>query len=672
MAPPTFLPLMLADRRPVGLAEAGWAYEPKYDGMRAELALGPGATVRLWSRDGHDKTGQFPDLVAAVRKLPARCRRGAVLDGEVVAVDAEGRSLGFPPLSPRLPLTDPRDIVAASRRQPAAFIAFDLLRLGDEDLRARPWVERRADLERLLAGCRSRSVKPAEHALDDGRALYERATAETGWEGVMAKRRDAVYLSGRRSPAWRKIKIRRTQTCVVGGWTEHRGSRTHSLLLGVYDAGALNYAGHAMVAVRSADEPLWRRLRARQTSRAPFVDPPADTRTPPHWVRPEVAVEVEHDGWVGRRFRHPTTFLGLREDVHAPTIHREAAGDGAGTRVSTWTPEPSTGLVRRRPAPPLARLARDLERLEDAGGAGELVFPDGFRLDVRGLDRPVWPALGITKGALMRYYVRVAPLLLPTLADRPLGAKYYPQGLRGRGFFQQRAPAEVPEGVRVQVLDIDIPVRRRIVGGPLLTTLFMVNAGVISQDPWLSRVGSLDCPDYSVFDLDPMPGTGFVEVVEVARALREALDRLGIEGFPKLSGASGLHVYVPLAPGTPYADSRILCEAVAAHVLERRTCLATMERAIALRGRKVYVDCLQNLRGKTLATAYSARAKGFAGVSAPVTWAELDAGIRPEDVTLGTVEDRLRRVGDLWAAFRSAPGVDPRAIAARSAYARAG
>jgi bifunctional non-homologous end joining protein LigD len=672
MTPPTFIPLMLADRRPVGLAEAGWAYEPKYDGMRAELALGPDTTVRLWSRDGHDKSAQFPDIVAAVQKLPARCRRGVVLDGEVVAVDAGGRSLGFPPLSARLPLTDPRDIVAASRRQPAAFIAFDLLRLADDDLRARPWVERRAHLERLFAGCRSAALKPGEHARDDGRALYERATAETGWEGVMAKRLDSVYRSGRRSPAWRKIKIRRTQTCIVGGWTEHRGSRTRSLLLGVYDAGALHYAGHAMVAVRGDDEPLWRRLRARETSRAPFVDPPADTRTLPHWVRPEVAVEVEHDGWVGRRFRHPTTCLGVRDDVHVPTIHREAAGPPVGARVSLWMPEPSTGPVPRRPPPPLARLVRALERIEGAGGAGELTFPDGFHLAVHGLDRPVWPKLGITKGALMRYYVRVSPLLLPTLADRPLGAKYYPEGLRGRGFFQQRAPAEVPEGVRVEVLDIDIPVRRRIVGGPLLTTLFMVNAGVISQDPWLSRVGSLDVPDYSVFDLDPMPGTGFADVVEVAGALREALDRLGIVGFPKLSGASGLHVYVPLAPGTPYADSRILCEAVAGHALERRPRLATLERAIALRGRRVYVDCLQNLRGKTLATAYSARAKGFAGIAAPVTWAELGGGLRPEDVTLRTIEARLGRVGDLWAAFRSAGGVDPRAIAARSGYARTG
>jgi bifunctional non-homologous end joining protein LigD len=488
----------------------------------------------------------------------------------------------------------------------------------------------------------------------------------------MAKRLDSVYLSGRRSAAWRKIKIRLTQTCIVGGWTEHHGSRTRSLLLGVYDAGALHYAGHAMIAVRRGDDALWRRLRARETARPPFADPPADTRTPPHWVKPEVAVEVEHDGWVGRRFRHPTTYLGLREDVHVPTIHREATSAGAGARISTWMPEPSAGPVPRRLSPPLARLVGDLERIEHAGGAGELALPDGFRLAVHGLDRVVFPRLGVTKGELMRYYVRVAPLLLPALADRPLGAKYYPEGLRGRGFFQQRAPAEVPEGVRVEVLDIDIPVKRRIVGGPLLTTLFTVDAGVISQDPWFSRVGSLDVPDYSVFDLDPMPGTTFRDVVEVALALREALDRLGIEGFPKLSGASGLHVYVALAPGTPYADSRILCEAVAGHVLERRPRLATMERTIALRGRTVYVDCLQNLRSKTLATAYSVRAKGFAGVSAPVTWAELGTGLRPEDVTIRTIDARLRRVGDLWAAFRSARGVDPRAIAARSRYARAG
>ena len=652
---------MAAEAAPADLVDARWAYEPKYDGMRAEVAVGP-TTVRVWSRDGNDKTAQFPDVVAALEPLARRARSTAILDGELVALAPDGDSLGFPPLSQRISLTKARDIEMARRRQPAGFIAFDVLRIGDEDLRQLPLRERRARLEQLMDRHARPGLRLSEFTVGDGRALHARARSHPAWEGVIAKRLDSLYASGRRSGSWRKVKLRMTQSCVVGGWTQHRGSRSRSLLLGVYDAGQLRYIGHAGVTPRRETDPLWQRLHALETDRSAFADPPTDTRTPPHWVRPEVVVEIQHDGWVNGKLRHPATFLGMREDVYRRTVHREDAGTEGAARVSMWAPEPSTGTRPARLPADLARLVADLESIETRGGTGVLTFPDGFRLTVSHLDQIVWPTLRITKGALLRYYVRIAPLILPALADRPLGAKYFPHGLRGRGFFQQRAPAQVPDGVRVEMLDIDIPVRRRLVGGPLLTALFMVDAGVISHDPWFSRVGSLDTPDYCVFDLDPMRGASFAQVVDVARAIHDALDRLGIDSVPKLSGASGLHVYVPLAPGTTYTESRTICETVATFVVKRHHRIATVERSIALRGAKVYVDCLQNLRSKTLAAAYSARANAFAGVSAPLSWSEVAAGLEPRDFTLLTIDDRVRRVGDLWWPMRSARGVDPRAI----------
>jgi bifunctional non-homologous end joining protein LigD len=655
-----FVPLMLADPRPAPLVDARLAYEPKYDGMRAEALVDPRAGVRLWSRDGNDKTAQFPEVAAALRGLARRVTGPTVLDGEMVAVDPDGRSLGFPPLSARIPLVRPRDIRAAQRRQPAAFIAFDLLLLDGADVRRLPLAGRRARLERLARGARGAGLQVSDFVRGDGRALLARAREEPGWEGVIAKRLDAAYVSGRRAPAWRKIKLRRRQTCVVGGFTEHHGARSRSLLLGVYDAGRLRYIGHAVTTVAEAPA-LWQRLARLRSPASPFVDPPDDTRTPPRWVQPRVLVEIEHDGWVGGKLRHPASFLGMREDVEPRSVRREAATAGAAAVVSPWSP-PEDARAGRPPRE-LARLVRALEALEAGPGEGVLALPDGFALPVRDLRTVVWPAARITKGELLRYYVRVSPWLLPALRDRPLVGKYYPDGLRGRGFFQQRAPAEVPPGVDVRVLDVDIPVRRRLVGGALLTLLYMVDAGAISQDPWLSRDGTLDEPDHCVFDLDPMPGATFAGVREVARAVREALARLGVAAaFPKLSGASGLHVYVPLAPGTSYPESRTLCEAVARHVAGRHGRLATVERTVQRRGPRVYLDCLQNLRGKTLAAAYSARATPFAGVSTPVRWEELDAGVEPGDVTVRTLAARLREVGDLWAALRASPGVAPRAL----------
>lgn len=351
------------------------------------------------------------------------------------------------------------------------------------------------------------------------------------------------------------------------------------------------------------------------------------------------------------------------------TVHREPSprggpAGGDGRRVSTWAPPPPPGARAAEPPAAVARLLRQIEAIQADGGAGTLRLPDGFAVAVRGLDAPVWPRLAITRGDLLRYYVGVSPLLLPAVADRPLGARYFPRGVGRRAFFQQRAPATVPDGVRVEILDIDTPVRRRLVGGALLTLLYMVDAGVISQDPWLARVGRLGTPDLCVLDLDPMPGASFARVLDVARWLRDVLARAGIPAVPKTSGASGLHLVVPLAPGASWPESRTLCQTLAAHVARQHPGVATVERAVARRGARVYIDCLQNLRGKTLAAVYSARATSFAGVSTPLTWAEVDDAIDPRAFTLRTIGDRLREVGDLWAPVRRARGVDLGALAA--------
>ena len=310
----------------------------------------------------------------------------------------------------------------------------------------------------------------------------------------------------------------------------------------------------------------------------------------------------------------------------------------------------------------LASLLRQLEELEVRRAAGVITLPDGQRLEVGQLHKVFWPRLGLTKGALMRYYVRVSPFLLPAVADRPLIMRRWPDGVAASKFYQQRAPEDTPPGVRVATLASDRVVPRRFIGGSLTTLLFMTQIAAISQDPWFSRVQSEDYPDHSVVDLDPMPGVPFGSVRDAARWVHDELERLGVASFPKTSGATGLHVYIPLPPRTTWETSRLFAELVATTVAQRHPRTATIERAIRARGKRVYLDFMQNTRGKTLASAYSARGTDDAGVSTPLRWDELETNVDRGDFTLLTIDARLREVGDLWAARRRARGTDLGAV----------
>ncbi len=236
--------------------------------------------------------------------------------------------------------------------------------------------------------------------------------------------------------------------------------------------------------------------------------------------------------------------------------------------------------------------------------------------------------------------------------------KRFPNGVGGEPFYQHRVTAP-PPGVRVEdVREADGSARPQIIGGDLTTLLYMTQLASISQDPWFSRVGSPDTADYVALDLDPMPDVPFTKVLEVARWIRDELAALGADGFPKTSGADGAHIYIPLPPGTPYETGLIFCQIVASVVAQKQAKQATVERSVKLRGRRVYIDYLQNIPGKTLATAFSARASEYAGVSAPLTWQEIDDGIDREAFTIVSMPGRLKTAGDLWAAFRSSKGVD--------------
>jgi bifunctional non-homologous end joining protein LigD len=317
----------------------------------------------------------------------------------------------------------------------------------------------------------------------------------------------------------------------------------------------------------------------------------------------------------------------------------------------------------------LQKVLDQLRALEDARRDGELTLPNGDRVKVTNLSKVFWPDLKITKGELLRYYVQVSPLLLPVVEDRPLVMKRFPNGVGGKAFYQQRSREErPPAGVRIETIEDELdpikePDARRFVGGSLTTLLYMTQIAAISQDPWFSRVQSPVDADHAAIDLDPADDAPFSRVVDVARWVHDELQTLGVTGFLKTSGASGVHVYVPLPPHTSYESGMLFCQIVATVVATRHPKVATVERMVSRRPKgTVYVDFMQNILGKTLATAYSARASEFAGVSTPLAWKALDAGIDPRDFTIRTAPARFADVGDLWKGLRTTKPVDLEAV----------
>ena len=673
---------MLATLTEPPLVSASLVYEPKYDGIRTIAEVEPHkgtGLVRLWSRLGNDKTSQFPSIVRVLEQLGKAADVPLVLDGELVALDKNGAPSGFQKLQGRIHLIGSSDVERVDRDQPVALILFDLLRDGDDDLRGLPLAERRTRLEARLKGHLTSTLRLSEQIAGDGRAMHERAKAE-GWEGLIAKSAQSVYQSGRRSPNWMKSKLVKQQEFVVGGWTEPRQTRQYfgALLLGVHKegdpSGKLTYVGHTGTGFDQRElERVSKLLKSREIAESPFAER-FKTNEPAHWARPDLVAQVRFTEWTAdNKLRHPV-YLGLRDDKKAAEVVREGRREQSPERrvpspehrvpvsanlsaVASAKAEATAG----KPSPESDDVVAQLRALEDARKDGVVELADGGRLSVTNLAKVFWPDLKLTKGDLLRYYATIAPLILPAIDDRPLVMKRFPDGVKRGAFYQHRTRLEKPPpGVRIETLaDVEGPIpepeSNRFVGGNLITLLYMTQLAAISQDPWFSRVQSPFEVDYVALDLDPGEDATFAKVLDVARWVRDELESLKVSAVPKTSGSRGLHIYIPMPPGTSYESGVLFAQIVATVVAARHPRVATVERMVRARGRStIYVDFLQNILGKTLATAYSARASEFAGVSTPLTWKEVDAGVDPRDFTIVTAPARFAEVGDLWARLRTA------------------
>ncbi len=649
----------------------GWTFEPKYDGIRV-LAYATSDDVKLMTRNGKDKSQQFPEIVAALKKLSAQTQHSLVLDGEIVALIDSGPAR-FQQLQSRMHVKESHMIERHSSSTPAALILFDILMDGDEVLLQKPWSERRARLVKRVGKRVSDQLRITESVEGDGNKMLEKARRE-GWEGIIAKRIDSRYEPGTRSRNWLKLKIEFRQEFVVGGYTEPRNSREHigALLLGYFDKDRFIYVGHTGGGfTRQGLEEMYRRLKPLEIKTSPFVETPK-TNEKAHWVKPEVVVEVKFNEWTAdRRLRQPI-FLGVRDDKSArevglePTsVQKKSTHTGSNAkrpaRVSiaargrTTKSPPEKPERRSTSAPARAKvdttsIMSQLTAIEKARGDGTVDFGQGKALKVSNLDKVFFPKEKYTKGDVMRYYTRIAQFILPTIKDRPLVLKRFPNGIDGESFYQQKASETTPSGVRVEIIETDGGEKQpRYVGGDLLTLLYTIQLGAISVDSWHSRVQSLDYADYTIIDLDPGPRANFARVVQVGHWGKEIIDGFGLHAAIKTSGSSGLHIYLPLPPHTPNEAATLVAQMIATKVADAHPREATIERFVKARGAAtVYVDYLQNIQGKTVAGPYCVRAKPGATVSTPLRWTELTDDLDPRDFHLGNAAERFEKIGDIW------------------------
>jgi bifunctional non-homologous end joining protein LigD len=647
-------------------AVGDWSFEPKYDGMRALAFVGP-TRARLMTRNGKDKSAQFPEVIAALGRLGRQLGRKVILDGEVVALE-RNRPGHFQSLQGRFHLKGAADIAHAARVSPAAIVVFDLL-LDDRDvLLEMPLTVRRERLKRVLrrppAGVRLSESSP------NGARMLERARRGR-WEGIIAKRSESTYVPGARSRDWLKLKLQHRSEFVIGGFTEPRRTRAHlgAILLGYFDSDRqLRFVGHTGGGFdRETLRDMRERLERIEQVRSPFSEVTHSNKQV-HWVKPKVVVEVKFSEWTSDgRLRQPI-FLGMRADKDARDVHLEResvqrltgaksarklatgrkAQRGVARRTSTRQVH-ATAKRRSKAGRRQSPLTTQLDALERNGGEGTVKFETRKSLHVSSLDKVFFDDSDITKGDVMRYYALVAPVLLPILKDRPLILKRYPNGIGGSSFFQQNA-GTYPSGVRVaEVATEDGKRAKRIIGGDLLTLLHTVQLGTIAVHPWQSRLPTIEFADYSTIDLDPGKGVPFARVVELAEHIRGELEDLDLQAALKTSGSRGLHIVLPLPKRTSYARSAAVAEAIAARVTAKNPALATLERSLQRRPTgTIYVDAKQNARGKSVASAYSVREHPGAPVSAPLRWNDLDPRLRIEDFTIATMPKRLEKLGDLW------------------------
>lgn len=580
----------------------GWLFEVKWDGYRA-IGAKDDDEIQLYSRAHTDFIGKYPPVAEALRDF----KHDVMVDGEIVVVDADG--------------TPHFEWLQDWHRDPHGtlhYYIFDIVWCDGRDVRTMPLVDRKRLLKSLLP--KNDVLRFSDDVQNKGVALFDEMKRRN-LEGMVAKNGQSAYGEGVRGPDWLKIKTHQRQEVVIGGYTEPRGGRKYlgSLVVGVYDGDDFVYVGHSGGGIPDAQRKQLRdQLAKLERKSSPFAIEPKPN-APVHWVRPELVCEMSFSEWTKEGYMRQPQFKGMRTDKKPTAVHRE---------------QPKKDIK------PTAASEKNALPFEPTH-----------------LSKVFFPRHKYTKGDMMNYYTSVAEYILPYLKDRPCSLLRMPNGIGGEAFFQknnEHLPDWVPHAdIFSDSNNADL---RWIVGRDLPTLLYMVQLGCVEINPWNSRVGKLDHPDWVVIDLDP-EGVTFKDVVQVARTVKKVCDEWRVPAYPKTSGKTGIHIFIPLGAKYTYEQAKNFAHLLVLEVNHREPKLTSVERMPEKRKHKIYLDFLQNREGQTLAAPYSLRPTPDATVAMPLHWDEVTSSLKPTDFTIKNALRRLKRTGDLWKPVLG-PGID--------------
>ncbi len=611
-----------------------WLYEVKWDGYRAIAHLRKGK-VELSSRNSKSFNEKFYPIYEALKTL----KLDAVLDGEVIVSSDEGVS-NFGDLQNWRSEADGRLL----------YYVFDLLWIDGYSLLDLPLQQRR---EKLIAVLPDHPLIRISQTFDAAGTEFFKAAQQMKLEGIMAKKADSPYIPGARTKDWLKIKVGNRHEVVIGGFTKNENSakKFSSLLVGVFEKGKFIYTGKIgtgfsddlQAEMLKQFKPLIRKTSPFDTE--PDINKPSRFRpNPPKatatWLKPVLVCEVSYaemtsDGVM----RHPS-FEGMRDDKKATTVTAEKPTSVK--KIITPSVLHKSKVIKKETAASRQTLLNPTEETQ-------VKKISGHPLKFTNLSKLYWPKEKITKRDMLNYYYQVAPYILPYLKNRPQSMNRHPDGINGESFYFKDVTGKAPEWVETFPYTSSANDRDRnyLVAKDEASLLYMASLGCIEMNPWHSRVETEDYPDWCIIDLDPAKTT-FEQVIEAANITKGVLDGMGITAYPKTSGSTGIHIYIPLGAKYTYEQSKEFARVVATMVHEEIPTYTSIERAVKNRSGKMYIDFLQNRPQATVSAPYSLRPKPGATVSMPLYWEEVKKGLKMSDFTINNAIARIRREGDIF------------------------
>jgi bifunctional non-homologous end joining protein LigD len=647
-----------------------WLFEIKWDGYRA-VAYCNGKNVELISRNLKPYTEKYAPVTRSLKELELK----AVLDGEIVAVNEKGLAVF--------------QYLQNWQNTPVhlQYFVFDILWLDGYDLTQIPLIERKRVLSEVLPQDHE-VIKYSDHVVNKGKDFFKVALSQ-GLEGIMAKKADSIYQTDKRTENWLKIKVTLRQEVVIAGFTEPRKTRKFfgSLLLGVYDGDELVYVGHTGSGfTKKSLEQIYKKMQPLVVSECPFENCPKGNM-PVTWVQPKLVCEIKFSEWTNDRIARQAIFMGLREDKKPRDVSFEKSMSfdmtkekSGGKTVKAGKPGSQKEKVYKSKAATKAAVKKTSKKspskksksssitksqvkkstkpisqkpaahLDLSKGVEQQIELNRQELKLTNLDKLYWKKEKFTKGDMIQYYLQIAPYIMPYMKDRPQSLNRHPNGINAPNFYQKNQKGKVPDWMQTHE-DFSESTNETIeylVCSNEATLIYMANLGCIEMNPWHSRTQSWQFPDWCLIDLDPAKTNTFDQVMDVAKVVKQVLDSIGAEACVKTSGATGIHIYIPLGAKYGYDQSKQLAELIVTLVNNEMPDLTSVERSPSKRKGKIYLDFLQNRETQTAAAPYSLRPKPGVPVSTPLDWSELKKGLTPTTYNAYNIFDRLKEVGDLF------------------------